>query len=262
MPIASRAPHPALRQHVRTLSGWYERTDGPVVRDELPGGRIVLVVSFGPRMDIDGRSYGSFVAGLYDRPAHTEHDGFGHGIQAYLTPLGARRLFGMPMGELTGQAVELEDLMGPAASELAERLATAPDWATWIDVFERAIAARVLAAPPVAPELDWAWKRMVESDGAVAVAELAAQTGWSRRHLAIRCRAELGMPPKALARILRFERAVARLREGDDLAALALDAGYYDQAHFNRDFRAFTGATPTAYRSAITSVQDGIALGA
>ena len=62
------------------------------------------------------------------------------------------------------------------------------------------------------------------------------------------------MPPKAVGRILRFERAVARLRAGDDLGALALDCGYYDQAHFNRDFREFAGVTPTALR--VPFVQD------
>jgi AraC-like DNA-binding protein len=85
------------------------------------------------------------------------------------------------------------------------------------------------------------------SDGAVPIGELAAELGWSRRHLAVRFREELGMAPKALARLLRFERAVKRLRAGDELADLALDAGYYDQAHFNRDFRAFAGTTPTQY---------------
>src|SRR6185369_8777302 len=115
-------------------TGWHERADGPVRRSELPGGRVVLVVSFGPRLDVDGRTYTSFAAGLHDAPAITEHDGYGHGIQSYLTPLGARRFFGLPMGEITGRVVELEDLIGaPAARELAERLAAAPDWATRLD---------------------------------------------------------------------------------------------------------------------------------
>ncbi len=250
MPVAGRPPHPALRRDIRTLTGWHERTDAPLRRSELPGGRVVLVVSFGPRMDVDGRTFTSFAAGLYDGPALTEHDGLGYGIQSYMTPLGARRFFGMPMSEITGQTVELEDLIGPAAGELAERLAEAPDWATRIDLFERAIAERVLAAPPVASELEWAWERLLESDGAAPIGELAAELGWSRRHLAVRFREELGMPPKALARLLRFERAAARLRAGDELADLALDAGYYDQAHFNRDFRAFAGTTPTEYLAA------------
>jgi AraC-like DNA-binding protein len=258
MQLAGRAPHPALRPHIRSLTGWYEQADGPVRRSELPGGRIVLVVSLGPQMDIDGRRYTSFAAGLHDAPAHTAHDGLGHGIQAYMSPLGARRFFWMPMGELTRQVVELEDLLGPAAGELAERLAAAGDWAARIDLFERAIATRVRAAPPVAPELEWAWQRLLESDGAAPIGPLAQELGWSRRHLAARFRAELGMTPKAVARILRFERALARLRAGDDLAALALDSGYYDQAHFNRDFRAFAGATPTELRQPV-AVQSGAA---
>jgi AraC-like DNA-binding protein len=55
--------------------------------------------------------------------------------------------------------------------------------------------------------------------------------------------------------LLRFERAVERLRRGEELAAIALGCGYYDQAHFNRDFRAYTGTSPAAYRQ-VTSVQD------
>jgi AraC-like DNA-binding protein len=255
MELASRPPHPALAGHIRSLAGWHEVADGPVRRAELPGARIVLVIGFGPSLDVDGHRFGSFVAGLHDTPAMTEHAGEGHGIQAYLTPLGARRLLGLPMGELTRQVVELEDLIGRGADELGERLATADGWPARFALLERAIAERVLDAPPVAPELEWAWRRLAASDGAVPVGVLAEATGWSRRHLAARFREELGMPPKAVARVLRFERAVERLRAGADLAELALDAGYYDQAHFNRDFRSYAGATPTEYRR-VTSVQD------
>jgi AraC-like DNA-binding protein len=260
MELATRPPHPALAPLIRSLAGWHERADGPVRRAELPGGRIVLVVSFGPTLDVDGRRFGSFVAGLHDTPALTEHAGEGHGIQAYLTPLGARRLLGMPMGELTGQVVELEDLIGPDARELAERLATAPGWTARFALLERAIAERVLEAPPVAPELEHAWRRLHDTDGAVPIGELASELGWSRRHLAATVREELGMPPKPLARLLRFERAVGRLREGAGLADAALDSGYYDQAHFNRDFRQFAGRTPTEYL--VTSVQDNSAVAA
>jgi hypothetical protein len=64
--------------------------------------------------------------------------------------------------------------IGPAAGELAERLAAAPGWAERMAILGRAIAARVLEAPPVAPELDWAWERLLGSDGAVGVGDLAA----------------------------------------------------------------------------------------
>ena len=127
-------------------------------------------------------------------------------------------------------------------------------------MLERAIAARVLDAPPVAPELEWAWRRLMETGGATPVGALAQELGRSRRHLAATFREQIGMPPKALARLLRFERAVDRLRGGAALADLALDCGYYDQAHFNRDFRQFTGVTPTEYL--VTSVQDISAIAA
>ena len=254
MELHLRDPSPALRGSARRLAGWYERVEHPVIRRELPGGRIVLVISFGPPLEVDGRSYGSFVAGLHETAAITAHAGVSHGIQAYLTPLGAERLFRMPMGELAGGGADLADLLGAAAAELAERLYEAPDWNSRFALLERFIATRAADAPPATPELEWAWGRLLATDGAVPVGSLAREIGWSRRHLAARFREHLGLPPKPLARILRFERAAARLRAGAGLADAALDSGYYDQAHFNRDFRAFAGVTPTEYR--VASVQD------
>jgi AraC-like DNA-binding protein len=238
---------------VRNLAGWYERVDHPVVRREVPGGRIVLVISFGPPLEVDGSSYGSFVAGLHETAAITEHAGVSHGVQAYLTPLGAERLFRMPMGELANRGADLADLLGDA-DELAERLYETPGWPARLALLDAYIERRVAEAPPAPREIEWSWQRLLGSGGAVPVAELAEEVGWSRRHLAARFREHVGLPPKALARILRFERAAERLRGGAGLADAALDSGYYDQAHFNRDFKAFAGVTPTQYR--VTSVQD------
>ena len=251
MQLAGRPPHPALRRDIRTLTGWYERSDAPLRRSELPGGRVVLVVSFGPRMDVDGRTFTSFAAGLYDAPALTEHDGLGHGIQSYMTPLGARRFFGMPMSEITGQTVELEDLIGPVAGRTlrsgSPRRPTGPRGSTCSSARSpSAYWPRRRWRPSSSGRGTGCWRATARRRSASS----RPSFGWSRRHFAVRFRDELGMPPKALARLLRFERAVKRLRAGDELADLALEAGYYDQAHFNRDFRAFAGITPTEYLAA------------
>jgi AraC-like DNA-binding protein len=253
MELVRRAPHPALASQVRSLAGWHERADGPVRRAEVPGGRVVLVLSFGPRMDVDGRRFTSFVAGLHDAPVQTEHGGEGHGLEIYFSPVGARRFFGMPMGELTRDVVELEDLIGREAAELAERLYETPSWTERLAQLERVVAKRVIGSPRLPAELEWAWRRLLASDGALPIGALAAELGWSRRHLAATFGREVGMPPKALARLLRFERAVKRLRDGAELGEVALESGYYDQAHFNRDFKQFAAQTPTEY---VTSVQD------
>ena len=216
MELHLRDPSPALRGSARRLAGWYERVEHPVVRRELPGGRIVLVISFGPPLEVDGRSYGSFVAGLHETAAITEHAGVSHGIQAYLTPLGAERLFRMPMGELAGGGADLADLLGPVATELAERLYVAPDWPARFALLERFIAARVHDAPPTTPELEWAWGRLLASDGAVPVGSLAREIGWSRRHLAARFREHLGPAAEAAGPdpALRARRRAASPRGG------------------------------------------------
>jgi AraC-like DNA-binding protein len=81
----------------------------------------------------------------------------------------------------------------------------------------------------------------------VPIATLVEELGCSRRHLSARFGEDVGMTPKAFARMVRFERAVDRLRASDEeLGVIAVDCGYYDQAHFNRDVRAFAGVAPGA----------------
>ena len=105
----------------------------------------------------------------------------------------------------------------------------------------------------VAPEVSWAWRELLREGGAIRVSELAAGTGWSERHLTSRFRAEIGLAPKAAARVIRFDRArkllVRKLTAGGDylLADLAADCGYFDQAHLAREFRALAGCPPSQW---------------
>ena len=86
------------------------------------------------------------------------------------------------------------------------------------------------------------------------MAELAAGTGWSERHLTSRFRAEIGLTPKAAARVIRFDRArklLVRNLTGASpeyrLADLAADCGYFDQAHLAREFRVLAGCPPSQW---------------
>jgi AraC-like DNA-binding protein len=234
--IVQLPPGPRLRGLVRRAARFTERAEPLRWREvPLPGG--VILFSLGPDLLVDGRRIGSFAAGLYDRPVVTGHFGEQAGLQLDVTPLGARGLFGVPMDELFNRTVALEDVL-PGARELVERLAEAPDPMAVLD--ERLAAG----AAQVPGEVRHAYARLVASHGRVRVEDLARETGWSRRHLAERFRHEIGMPPKAFARVLRFERAVELLRAGHPLADAAFSAGYADQPHMNRDFRALYGAPP------------------
>jgi AraC-like DNA-binding protein len=247
--IVQLASTGALRGPVRQLAGYAER-GAPLRRREVPFAGAVIVLSLGPDMWIDGGWTGSFVAGLYDRPVITGHGGEQAGLQLDVSPLDARRLLGVPMDELYNRTVALEDVL-PRARELTERVAEAPTWAARRAVVEAWVAAAP-ERPPAPPQVRRAYARLVHSAGAVRVEDLARETGWSRRHLTERFRREVGMTPKAFARLLRFERAVGLLRAGESTATAAYAAGYADQPHMNRDFRQFLGAPP----GHLPSVQD------
>ncbi|HEY3681868.1 MAG TPA: helix-turn-helix transcriptional regulator [Streptosporangiaceae bacterium] len=261
--MAGRAPHPALRGHLSRYAGYWEDTV-PLRRREVPSGVVPLIISFGDPIDVSGLGeprhlVTSFAGGLTDAPAITEHGGRQHGVQVDLTPLGAYRLFGVPMRELANRVVALDDLFGPAARVLAERLAGAPGWAARFALLDDELARRLVAGPEPSAEVAWAWRRLVRTGGTLRVGELAREVEWSPRHLVTRFGDQVGMSPKPVARMLRFQRAARLALRGAPLAAIAVRCGYYDQAHLNREFRALAGCTPSGYRAAVLPDNGGVA---
>jgi transcriptional regulator GlxA family with amidase domain len=103
---------------------------------------------------------------------------------------------------------------------------------------------------PPSPGVEWSWQRLRRTGGRASIGALAAELGWSHRRLIVRFREQIGLAPKTVARVLRFDRAVAALGSSGSrgFAEIALDCGYFDQAHLNRDFRELAGTTPTAFR--------------
>lgn len=191
----------------------------------------------------------AFAAGLTDTHDVVEQHGAIECVDLKLTPLGAYTLLGVPMSELTGQVVDLSSVLGADGRRLTERLAGAPDWATRFDVLDEFLLRRADCGPTPASEVGWAWRRLVNSGGNVPVGALAAEVGWSRRHLVTRFRQQVGLAPKTVARIVRFETLLRRLRTANrgQVAEIAAACGYYDHAHMNRDFREFAGITPTEF---------------
>jgi AraC-like DNA-binding protein len=241
--ISEFEPHPELRGVVCRAADYHERA-APLRRLESPLVGVVLIVSLGPDMEIDGQRTGSFVAGLWDRPTVTGHHGEQAGYQLNLDLLGAGRLLRVPMHELANRLVALEDVLGPFAMELGERLAGAPNSGSRHALAQRLLARRLCDDHGASPEVAYALARLRAMLGAIRVEALATEVGWSRRHLAARCSDELGLPPKALARLIRVEHAARRVRAGEPLADVAYRSGYADQPHFNREFRELVGCAP------------------
>lgn len=239
-------PAPALRDVVHRVADFHERAT-PLRRLESPLAGVVLVVSLGPDMEIDGRPSGSFVAGVWDRPTVTGHYGEQAGYQLYLDLVSAQRLLGVPGRETANRLIPLEDVLGSFAVELTERLAEAPNAKQRHAIAQRLLTARLSEDPGTAPEVAHALARLKATRGAVGIETLAAETGWSRRHLAARFGEVVGLPPKAVGRLIRVAHAARRVRAGHPLADIAYQGGYSDQSHFNRDFRELVGCTPTEF---------------
>jgi AraC-like DNA-binding protein len=197
------------------------------------------------------------------------------GLQAAVHPLAARRLFGLPAGEIARMSVEGEDVLGRVAPRLRERLAEAPGWDERFAIFaaEMGLGRDERRQRTTAPraEVVEAWRLLTASRGRIRIGDLAERVFLSRRRLSTLFVAEFGITPKEAARTMRFTHAVTRIgaavRSGDaagtaaaagaapgvarpaslDLARIAAECGYADQPHLDREFRAFAGTSPTGW---------------
>jgi AraC-like DNA-binding protein len=259
--IVERRPGGAVGEHVLRYCAYEERTGAPTRQREPATSSVVLIFGIDTKLSVDGSRLGTFVGGLGEGCQWIDHDGAMAGVQVDLTPPGARMLLGVPMHELARRSVELEDVIGPDARTLEERLHEASSWDARFVIVEAALARRLrrAAAPP--PDVAWAWNRLTEAHGRMRVSELAASLGCSRKHLAARFREHVGLPPKTVARVVRFRHAAELLLSpaAPSLDEVAFSCGYYDQSHLDRDFRDFAATTPSAYRRdprAVTFFQD------
>lgn len=255
--VSWRPASSALAPYVDRYMGYRFAGHAPGIHQGLPSRHLTIVIALGAPVRVASmpdprQAPGSFVAlagGLHAAPVTIAHDGSQHGISVDLGPLGARRLLGLPASALASTVLDLDAVLGPRVAQLPDRLASAPTWAARFRILDEAFGRMLVDAPSSPPEVGRAWQRLVATGGAVPVADLAEEVGWTRRYLSQRFRSELGLSPKTAARVLRFERAVRQLRlpHRPPLAEVAAACGYFDQAHLNRDWRALAGCTPTQW---------------
>ena len=254
-------PHPALRPYVAAVVGYRHEGLAPGVHRGLPSPYLTLIVTADEPLEIAEHAdaaqapdrYDALIGGLHTRPALIAHHGRQFGVQLSLTPLGCRALLGLPAGALAAVDCHLDDVLGAPGRELTERFRAANDWPGRFTAIEQALLRVVDDDVRVSPEVREAWRLTTANAGRLRVGEIARRVGWSDRHLLDRFRAETGISPKEAARVARFDRArralAARVARGGppDLAALSAVAGYADQAHLTREWRAFTGLPPSRW---------------
>jgi AraC-like DNA-binding protein len=164
-------------------------------------------------------------------------------------PGGAYPFLHLPLSELHNDIVPMDAIWGDLAAEIRERLYSAPSIQARFELLEHLLLARLYEVPDGLSPVQFALARIDKHHGSLSIQDLAAEIGMSHNHLTRQFQRLVGGTPKEVARIYRFKYTLSNLArtQSIDWGEVAWQAHYYDQSHFNKDFKAFTGHTPTDF---------------
>ena len=217
----------------------------------LPDGCAEIILNFGDRFLQHGPNRRVlqpryFFVGQITGPMLISPTGTVNLIGIRFHPGGTKALLRLDLDQTTNEVVDLGDSREWFPSEWLDRLVNLRSIEDRLSLLESLLCLRLQGVPSDMTTLRLA-RKIVKHHGVISIDELSRAAGISGRQLERRFRREVGLGPKMLGRILRFQH-VFRAVEHDDpaWATLAVECGYYDQAHLIRDFRQFADQTPAA----------------
>jgi AraC-like DNA-binding protein len=255
MEYVSRVPRPPLERLIDDI--YYLEGAPPYARLTLPASPAAfLIVNLGAPFriragtDIEAAEFADGV--VVTTPTRAFEFGYPPGTRSvgvHFKPWGPAPFLPMPAAELCDRPVTLEDVWGrPTVAALRDRLATASGPHEMLTLLEDQLMRFVCETAGLGLVRHTS-SVIAAATGAVAIADLSVAAGVSSTHLARRFKDVIGVTPKRFARTYRFTATLLAVNPAEpvDWGDLAYGAGYFDQAHFDHEFRAFTGLTPTRY---------------
>jgi methylphosphotriester-DNA--protein-cysteine methyltransferase len=188
--------------------------------------------------------------GVWTRRFAFEHPTRVRLVGVHFKPWGMSPFVEAPGAELRDRLVPVDALWQRSSDRIRNQVGDAASAAEALRVVEAELRSRLAEAPPRGLDLvRYAGRRLETCHGAVSVGALTDAMGVSGTHLATQFKSHVGVTPKRVARIYRFARLILSVdaRRPVDWPALVQAAGYFDQAHFGREFKECTGHTPTDY---------------
>ncbi|HEX5725541.1 MAG TPA: helix-turn-helix domain-containing protein [Longimicrobiaceae bacterium] len=257
------APSPALADLVECYWTIHAHLPAGETRPNrvLPDGCMDVIFDLGDPPLRGGCSLRSYAVGAMRQPLLTHLAGRVELVGVRFRPGGAPRLLGVAAHELADRTAPLHDLWHQPGRDLEEAVAGAPA-AERMRVLDAALLRRLGGGYRRDPAVACAAALIARSGGRLPVRALHEPLGITRRHLERIFAEAVGLTPKLACRVARFHAAL-RLMDGAPglgWSRLALEAGFYDQAHLIREFRDLSGLTPVALRAErgqVASVQDG-----
>lgn len=196
-----------------------------------------------------GRSGDLSVVGTRTRALYKTVEPVPLAVFVRFRPGAASAMVGVPANELTNRVVSLEDLWGSEALRLRDTLLSARGIPAILERLQRTLCSRTARLDePRSTHLVRRAIRLIEQTATpVRVTQLGADLGVTTRHLSRVFRAAVGIGPKEFSRVVRFQRAARSAACERSWTRVAVDAGYYDQAHMIHDFQELAGTTPRAF---------------
>lgn len=260
--LTQMAIHPRLEPWIESI--WIFESDAGVPQASsrviAPNGRAKLILSYRNSLHVEhargfqaGREGGLHFIGLWDEAAVISSPAATSGtIGIEFKPHGVARFAGFPLALAANRVEDCADVFGNLGRDLEERLRNLPRVQDKLRMLEDFLLSRLEANRFSAPVLDFTVRAIVQSHGAVEIGHLEKQTGYSRRWLDKLFQEHLGLSPKTLAAICRFQKVYAAWALDPSPRVFRADLldMYYDQSHFSREFKRFTGSAPGRYAQA------------
>lgn len=237
------APDPRLADVVECFwTGSGHSGAQPVQHRILPDGCMDIIFDLRPSSDAT-----AFVVGTMSRPHLFTTQGWTRSLGVRFRPGGLRAFVRLDATELVDEEADLQHFWCARATELREKLGELPTRPAVELLQITLLKSRVY---PVDPYIAFCVSQLTRPGERVRLRDLERGAGLSERQLERRFASSIGVSPKLFARIARFRTAVRRAENHVgriDWAALAAECGYADQSHLAREFREFSGLSPTAF---------------
>lgn len=258
MSIRTYTPGPPLDAFIESM--WWHETSTPAAGKErvMPDGRMQIIINLasdristfsGENAEHRASFSGTLLAGAYSGYVTIDASELTSVMGVSFKPGGAYPFLGMKAGELRDVDAPLEALWGRAARSLRERLLEARTPLLKFRLLEQFLIAN--ADRPLArrPAVAFALRALEATAHTRAISSISEEAGLSPRRFIEAFEEEVGLTPKLFCRVQRFQRVLARVHAGHGIvwADIANACGYFDQAHFIRDFKAFSGVNPSTY---------------
>ena len=223
----------------------------------LPDGAIELIINLGDPQKLraleDPTKHTvfkeSWISGERTAPIVIDEIGFVHLIGIRLRAGGAWPFLGIPLREFTDQVVELDAVLGSEIKDLHDRLGEGRNEDDQFDLVQAWLTERLRARTQPTRSVSFALRAIHRGIDSVRIGKIANEIGISHKHLLREFDRCVGLTPKTLARLCSFQRVIRSVGQKArvDWSDTAAKCGYYDQAHLIREFRTFSGLTPTDY---------------